>query len=403
MAVSISICLLASILSLNILSTNAGVSMHNPYYCYAQDPIRPQVGMFSSITSYETNRGRNTIDPEVSSCRPAKFWFVSRHGTRLQTRTELQNILDNSERLSREILKNYRAGLTSLCADDVALLTNWRFDPNITLDMEQQLTVAGWNEFQDMAQRYQAAFPTLLPSTYSRADYLFRTTHTSRTLGSMRAFADGLFGHNGYQQVTFEDVPNPDPLLRPHDFCPLLNDVRDDTTEPQAFIDGPEYQLMLSQVSAKLGFHGSRHLRVSDIDILNNLCKFEQIWNLNVSSPMCAAFSVANYEVLEYYDDLFFYYRYGYGHPEFRTLYENIYCYAMQDLLTFIASDDPNDHRAKLYGGHTATVQMLAVTLGLFEDADHLTRHNFAQQSFRLWRTSYHAAMGTNMVVVKYE
>ncbi|XP_037024280.1 multiple inositol polyphosphate phosphatase 1-like [Bradysia coprophila] len=395
--------LVVLILSINSLLTNAGVSMHDPFYCYAQDPIRPQVGMFSSITSYETNRGHNMVDPNVSTCTPAKFWFVSRHGTRLQSRSELENIFANNERLHRDILSNYEAGRTSLCAADIALLRNWRFDPNITLEMEQQLTVAGWNEFQEMAQRYQAAFPTLLPSTYSHSTYLFRTTHTARTLGSMRAFADGLFGHNGYQQVIFENVPNPDPFLRPHDFCELLNEVRDDTTEPQAFIDGPEYQQMLSQVSAKLGFHGSRHLSFNDISILNNICKFEQIWHVNSTSPMCAAFSVANYEVLEYYDDLFFYYRYGYGHSAFRTLYENIYCYAMQDLLTFIASDNPSDQRAKLYGGHTATVQMLAVTLGLFEDDEHLTRHNFAQQAYRKWKTSVHAAKGTNLVVVKYD
>lgn len=377
--------------------------MHDPFYCYAQDPIRPQVGMFANLTAYESNRGRNLVDPNVSTCTPAKFWLISRHGTRLPSRSELENIFANSERLQRDILSNYEAGRTTLCAADIALLRNWRFDANITFEVEQQLTVSGWNEFQDLAQRYQAAFPTLLPSTYSHSNYLFRTTHTARTVASMRAFADGLFGHNGYQQVIFENVPNPDNLLRPHDSCALLTQVREDTTEPQAFLDGPEYQQMLSQVSAKLGFHGARHLTFNDIGVLNSICKFEQIWNLNSTSAMCVGFSVANFEVLEYYDDLFFYYRYGYGHQDFRALYENIYCSAMQDLLTFIASDNPNDHRAKLYGGHTATVQMIAVTLGIFEDDEHLTRHNFAKQTFRKWRSSVHASMGTNLVVVKYE
>lgn len=391
------------VLSLTFRWTAAGVSMHDPYYCYSQDLIRPQVGMFSSITSYETVRGHNSVDPNVSTCTPTKFWLISRHGTRLQSLAQLQSILQHNERLHRDIISNYEAGRSSLCASDMALLRNWHFDPNITLEMEQALTVAGWNEFQGLAQRYQAAFPTLLPSTYSTNDYFFRTTHTARTLGSMRAFADGLFGFNGYQQVVFENVPTPDLLLRPHDFCPLLNEVREDTTEPQAFMNGPEFQQMLSQVSAKPGFHRSQQLRPNEIDVLNTICKFEQIWNLNATSPMCAAFSVANYEVFEYYDDLFFYYRYGYGHEEFRRLYENVYCFAMRDLLTFIQSDDPNDHKARLYGGHTATVQMLAITLGLFEDDEHLTRHNFARQTFRQWKSSNHAAMGTNLVVVKYE
>lgn len=41
------------------------VAQHDPNYCYATDPIRPQLNRFSSRTAYETIRGR-TINPGVS-------------------------------------------------------------------------------------------------------------------------------------------------------------------------------------------------------------------------------------------------------------------------------------------------------------------------------------------------
>lgn len=51
-------------------------------------------------------------------------------------------------------------------------------DSNITIEFESFLTVAGWNVMQDLAQRYQAAFPTLLPTIFNAQQYFFR--HTDR-------------------------------------------------------------------------------------------------------------------------------------------------------------------------------------------------------------------------------
>lgn len=283
--------------------TEAGVSIHNPFYCYTQDPIRPQIGMFATKSTYETNRGRD-IDPNVSSCTPSKFWMLSRHGTRLPSSSDLRKIFENNERLHSGIVRNYDLGRTSLCASDMELVRDWFFDPNITLEIEQYLTTAGWNELQGLAQRYQAAFPTVLSSTYSPNDYFFRSTYKQRTLASLRAFADGLFGFNGFEQVEFEEVPDPDYLLRPHDHCPLYSDVIRNPIEQDAFVVGPEYEQMIAQVSEKLGFHGSNMLRAVEVETLATLCKFEQIWDINATSPLCAAFSVANHEVLEYYEDL---------------------------------------------------------------------------------------------------
>lgn len=358
--------------------------------------------MFSTKSTYETNRGQH-IDSSVSSCIPSKFWMLSRHGTRLPSSSDLSKIFQYSEAIHRDVLRNYDAGKASLCASDIELIRNWRFDPNITLEREQYLTTAGWNELQGIAQRYQEAFPEVLPSTYSPNHYFFRTTYKQRTLASLRGFADGLFGFNGFEQVQFAPVPDPDYLLRPHDNCELYDEVSDVLTEEDEFREGPEYQEMISQVSAKLGFLGSNSLRAIEVETLDTICRFEQIWDTNSTSPLCAAFSVANHAVIEYTEDLHYYYKVGYGYSEYRNLFENMNCHLMQNMLSFLQSNDPNDHRARIFSTHSSILQLILVTFGAFEDEVPLSRHNFAQQTFRLWKSSLIAPMATNLAVIRFE
>jgi len=101
-----------------------------------------------------------------------------------------------------------------LCPEDLALITNWSLDKNVTESYAEFLAVAGWNELQKIAARYQKAFPTLLPATYSPESYFFRHSDTQRTQASFRAFADGLFGDDGHLQVTPGSIPERDLLLR---------------------------------------------------------------------------------------------------------------------------------------------------------------------------------------------
>lgn len=386
--------------SLAVVGTFGNVSVHNPFYCYAQDRIRQQLGMFSIYSAYETHRG-DSVDPSASSCTPSKFWFMNRHGTRLQSRSEIQNIYDHSERVRSGILSSYAAGRSSLCESDVALIRNWTV-PDIPLEREQALTDAGWAELEGLAQRYQRAFPGVLPSTYARNDFYFRSTSTQRAIESLRAFTVGLFGAS--QTVVFEPIVNPDLLLRAHDFCDAFIAVSGTNEEQEAFADGPEYQEMLTQVSNKLGFFGANHLTRVEVETLLNLCRFEQIWDINSTSPFCSAFSIANHQVLEYYEDLHWYYRCGYGNiREHRVLYESVNCNLFQDLLRFLASDDPNDFRAKVYSGHTATIQLLLTTFNMFRDSETLTRHTFAQHVLRQWRMSKISMKASNLAVVRYE
>ncbi|KAJ6634878.1 Multiple inositol polyphosphate phosphatase 1 [Pseudolycoriella hygida] len=304
---------------------------------------------------------------------------------------------DGMDPIHEEILSNYNRGRTSLCSTDFELIRNWQFDPNITLELSQYLTSAGWNEMEGIGRRYQAAFPSIL-TPYTPNDYRFRSSDFQRTQVSLHAFADGVFGVNGHEQINLEEIIGPDYLLRGYSFCPLYNEIITNLAERDAFREGPEYQQMTGEVSAKLGFHGSHALRNLEVATLALTCKYEQIWNMNATSALCSAFSVANRQVIEYYEDLEFYYRVGPGKTEYRRLFEN-----MQDLLGFLQSTDESDHKARVYSGHVTILPMILMNLGAFETDERLTQFNFAQQTQRAWRAGMVMPMGANLAVIRYD
>lgn len=388
------------VLSLVIISTHS-VSVHNQFYCYSEDPIRSWTALGDIHTPYEHVRGRS-ISASVSTCNPSKFWMLSRHGARLPLYTELPNMFGPITTLHSEILTHYNQGRTSLCAPDIEMIRNWKLDPNITFDVAGDLTESGWNEMKGIAQRYQAAFPTILSSTYSPSEYFFRSTDFQRTRFSLRAFADGLFGVNGNEQVVYEDIPEPDIFMRPYENCPLYEALIYERSEQQAFREGPEYQEMIIQVSAKLGFYNSHVLRNISVNFLAVQCKFEQTWDWNSKHSFCAAFSVANAQVIEYSQDLDHYIRVGYGRPQYRRLYENLLCFHMQDMLRFMQSTNHNDFKTKIYNGHV-NLLLILMHFEVFDSDVPLTRHNFAQQSQRAWRSSVLLPMAANLAVIRFE
>jgi hypothetical protein len=186
---------------------------------------------------------------------------------------------------------------------------------------------------------------------------------------------------------------------QPQNFCPAYDAISNSTTEQDAFEQGPEFQQMLEQVNTKLGFTGSDQLSSREIRTIWDWCRFED--TSNVPAPWCFAFSVANNEVLNYYEDLGFFYNQGYGLTN-RRLAENLNCELIQDLLRYLQADITSP-RARVFGTHSSTLQLFLVSMGFFEDDFPITRHNFAQQALRQWRTGVITPKGANLAVIRYE
>jgi hypothetical protein len=168
-------------------------------------------------------------------------------------------------------------------------------------------------------------------------------------------------------------------------------------------MDGPEFREVISQVNSKLGFTGSDQLSIQKILTLWDVCRYEKSFeDEGRTSVWCGPFSIANNEVLEYLEDLRYYYMFGYGVSN-RRIVENLNCGLMQNLLNFLSSTEAVSEAARVFVTSSSNLEAFFVSLGLFEDEQHLTRHNMARQMNRQWRTSWMAPKGANLAVIRYE
>lgn len=391
--------------------TSAGMSMSNPFFCYMTDPIRSMTNMHSISTSYEANRRFNfaTVQPYSSTCTPSHFWYLGRYGGRFPFPDLMQEMIEFAQSsIQNDIVDNYNAGRTSLCRRDFEAIRDWTRQANFDIQNASRATEAGVTAMQNIARRFQQAFPDILTTTYSRDRFHFRHTDTERTNTSIRAFAQALFGPEA-QNVVYEDVPERDWFLRPFDFCPLFReDVENYDAHEEALRDGPEFVEALANINRKLGFHGTGQLSFETIFVMWEWCRFETASTFELSgseiggdSVWCAPFSVADNLLFEYIEDVGHFYFSGYGVRNQRLL-ENMTCGLMQDLLNLISSDS-NDAVARIFVTFTQELQAMLVSLGTFRDVWPLHEHNYAQQSQRNWFTSQISSLGSNLAVVRYD
>ena len=81
--------------------------------------------------------------------------------------------------------------------------------------------------------------------------------------------------------------------------------------EKTLFEASHEMDRVLQSVSERLGF--SQGLSLAEVDMMYLMCSFDKAWRPKKLSPWCAAFSRHDLEVLEYREDLEYFYEDGYG------------------------------------------------------------------------------------------
>jgi len=389
-------------------SGEPGVSMDNPFYCYATDITRPQTQMHSQDTSYEAVRGKS-LNVAISSCIPSKFWYLGRHGGSYPADTILQRMLDiSSTSFLADVIRNVDEGRTTLCKQDIELIRNWVRDPNITLEWQRTPTVAGWTAMKNIARRYQERFPQLLSNVYNRNQISFRHTQHSDATGSIRGFADGLYGDGRFSSVEFKSVPVPDDWFLLPETCTDYVDATRIRPHRAAFEKGPEIEKMLQRINTRIGFRGSQQLSLEQVFTLADWCKFEIASTFDISqspigelSAWCVPFTIPDHAILEYLQDLGNSYYEGYGSPN-RNLMENLPCGVIQDMLLFINSTDSVE-TSRVFVGGVALIGMVLVSLDAYRDNQPLHEHNFAQQFLRNWRSSLISSYGVNIVAVRYD
>lgn len=236
-----------------------------------------------------------------------------------------------------------------------------------------------------------------MENIYDQSKFQFRYTNTQRTEASYKAFVEGLFGENAHQHI---NVPAPlpnDPLLRPYENCPAWKqqNTKLDGSERAKFENSQVFVQLVNDVSLRLGYKFP--LKIEQINDIFDMCRYDQAWNLDVHSAWCAAFTPNQINVLEYREDLEYYYQVGHGNE----LNQNIECAAVSDLLQHMTSNDLP--KVVAYFSHASALQLFLTALGAAKDIQPLRADNYFTMSRRNWRTSQLAPFTGNLAAIKYE
>ncbi|XP_055531961.1 multiple inositol polyphosphate phosphatase 1-like [Wyeomyia smithii] len=355
---------------------------------------------YASKTAYEVVRDQNeNRESNAEGCVPLKFWLLSQHGTRLPGKKDIRALSSELNNLRKSILKNSKSEkIFTICPADLERLRAWRWNNSITVDRASYLTEQGWNDLKSLAERMKQRFPGIFSEEYSKSKYLFRYTDTQRTEESYKAFAEGLFGKGAHNFIEAETETDRDTLLRPYEACSAYGKnkkrIKKRDSELNKFLESDLYLETVSDISDQLGFRTS--LSSDQVEAMWDACRYEQAWYLERPSPWCGVFNKNQVEVLEYKEDLKYYYQNSYGYEKSADLA----CFTVVDMIrNFEYSNDP---RVVAYFTHETQIQIFLTALGVFRDKKRLKAKNWDKMRMRLFKSSQLTPFAANVIAVAY-
>ena len=189
-----------------------------------------------------------------------------------------------------------------------------------------------------------------------------------------------------------------DTLLKPYKFCPTYqenNVEKDPNSEYNKFLNSSLYRKTVSDISTRLAFRYS--LTNKQIDSIWDMCRYDQAWNLQDYSAWCVAFTKEQVKILEYKEDLKYYYENGYG----TASNDMIACHAVNDMLMHLETQkEPN---VVSYFTHESEIQLFLVALGAAKDMEALRADNYYSMNRRQFRSSSISPFAGNVAVIKYQ
>lgn len=120
-------------------------------------------------------------------------------------------------------------------------------------------------------------------------------------------------------------------------------------------------------------------------------------------SPWCVAFNKEQLKILEYAEDLKYYYRSGYGNE----INRKIGCPPLKDLYEkfdqTVNNGNQNGNKVAVYFTDSITIQTFLTAMQIAKDYEPLRGDNYFQQSRRQWRTSTIDPFASNLAAALYE
>ncbi|XP_045603682.1 multiple inositol polyphosphate phosphatase 1 [Procambarus clarkii] len=339
---------------------------------------------------------------EVWGCTAQQMWLLNRHGTRYPTKNDMGKLLSILPSMSQQIEANHQQGRGCLNQDDISQLGSW-FPPYGPHDKEQ-LQEMGYDELTSIGEYWRDMFPHLFNVTYDPAKFKVEFTVKNRTGQSAYHFLKGMFGDDVVGNIEFPEPFSPNFILRFYKACPRwLREVyrNSETTykERTLFTHSEVFQSVAHAVSARLGF--MHPLKPGEIEAIYDECRYETAWWPSQKSAWCSAFSHYDFEVMEYHQDLKYYYEDSYGHP----LNSKTACRTLCDLYNnfrMTISKGEAKPQGIFYFAHDKTIFKVLASMGLYHPPEHLRHDNFADLRSRKWRTSFISPFGANVAFVLY-
>ncbi|CAL4111594.1 unnamed protein product [Meganyctiphanes norvegica] len=362
-------------------------------YCLAEDS-NPFV-LCGSKTPYVFARGENLNPGELvpEGCTPQKVWLLARHGTRYPGNGDILAMQLNLPQLQEKVIQAQQDGTGSLCAEDIVELSKWQLG-QINITWNSILAPEGEHELKNLGMSYKALLPELLNLPFDNKTYQFSDTSDTDFKKSAHSLplVSGLKGNDRDDTTCAAASPSNFILLNKNRCYRYGNCQQQNATTTMAngtFYDGPEMQGVVASVSSRLGFDVS----FVDVEVIYDACRYYKAWEPTLPSAWCAAFTPDDLKILEFWQDLKYYYEDGYGHE----INYKIACPLVKDLIHHFRSvtEDGDTTKGVFYFSHSEALIKMMTRLGLHHDDTPLTHSSIDPD--RLWRSSLHAPFGTNV------
>uniref|UniRef100_A0A1B6DXK1 Multiple inositol polyphosphate phosphatase 1 n=2 Tax=Clastoptera arizonana TaxID=38151 RepID=A0A1B6DXK1_9HEMI len=368
-------------------------------YCFAED-LEPYLA-YATKTSYEYINSQSSSIRDVVGCKPVQIWGLFRHGTRYPGSEEIERYKGLETIRDQIMMNHYDRKDGHLCDKDLENLKTWRF--TLTSSDADLLAPQGYSDFLFLAKRMKTQFPDILGTSYSADKFVFRHSETERTAKSASSFAEGLFGKDAGVVIPNGSGEEEMSLIRTYSNCSTWESRSIELLkESMKFEETEIMKILRYNVSNRLGF--KYNLTASMIGSFYDVCRFDKAWNFTATSPWCAAFTIDELKVLEYFEDLRYYYKSGYGNDQNLILA----CPLLKDLYEKFSKtasnySDTTNPKGTFYFSHASMVNMFSARLGLYKDSTPLTYSNYESMSKRNYRTTDIMPFASNIAAVFYK